>query len=147
MHTFLVVVQVLVGAGLIGLILIQHGKGADAGAAFGSGASGTVFGSRGASNFLSRATAGLATVFFAVSLALAYWIGGREDSGSVMDAVPAAGGDAPRAAVPADQAPPAQEMVIPGDADAPLIAPDQGEAAEPAPQGGIKAPDVEAPKQ
>lgn len=77
MHTFLVVIQVVVAVGLIGLVLIQHGKGADAGAAFGSGASGTVFGSRGAANFLSRVTAGLALVFFASSLALAYWAGGR----------------------------------------------------------------------
>ena len=77
MHTFLVVIQVVVAVGLIGLVLIQHGKGADAGAAFGSGASGTVFGSRGAANFLSRVTAGLAFVFFASSLALAYWAGGR----------------------------------------------------------------------
>lgn len=77
MHTFLVVLQVLVAVALIGLVLIQHGKGADAGAAFGSGASGTVFGSRGAANFLSRATAALAFVFFASSLALAYWVGGR----------------------------------------------------------------------
>lgn len=75
LFTILLIVQVLVSIALIGLILIQHGKGADAGAAFGSGASGTVFGAQGAANFLSRATAGLATVFFAVSLALAYLVG------------------------------------------------------------------------
>lgn len=75
-YTILVVVQVIVAVSLVGLILIQHGKGADAGAAFGSGASGTVFGSQGAANFLSRSTAALATVFFAVSLSLAYLVGG-----------------------------------------------------------------------
>lgn len=89
MHTFLVVIQVLVAVALIGLVLIQHGKGADAGAAFGSGASGTVFGSRGAANFLSRVTAGLAFVFFVSSLALAYWVGGRGSvPESVVDTVP-----------------------------------------------------------
>lgn len=67
-------VQVFIALALVGLILIQHGKGADAGAAFGAGASGTVFGSRGSANFLSRATAVLATLFFAVSLALAYLV-------------------------------------------------------------------------
>ena len=71
MYTVLVVVQVVLAVGLIGLILIQHGKGADAGAAFGSGASGTVFGSRGAATFLSRGTAALAALFFVTSLVLA----------------------------------------------------------------------------
>jgi preprotein translocase subunit SecG len=107
MHTFLVVVQVLVAVSLIGLVLIQHGKGADAGAAFGSGASGTVFGSRGAANFLSRLTAGLAFVFFVSSLALAYWVGGRGVApSSVTDSVPAV--EAPAAAAPATS-------VVPGD--------------------------------
>ena len=87
MFTILVVVQVLVSVVLIGLILIQHGKGADAGAAFGSGASGTVFGSRGTANFLSRATAVLATLFFLASLSLAYVVHGQKRVGSVIDAV------------------------------------------------------------
>ncbi|HSW13177.1 MAG TPA: preprotein translocase subunit SecG [Solimonas sp.] len=87
MHTILVIFQVLVGVALVGLILLQHGKGADAGAAFGSGASGTVFGSRGTANFLSRATAWLATAFFAASLALAYLVHDRKESGSVVDAM------------------------------------------------------------
>jgi preprotein translocase subunit SecG len=88
MYTVLMVVQVLVAVSLIGLILIQHGKGADAGAAFGSGASSTVFGSRGSANFLSRTTAWLATVFFAVSLALAYLVHGTSrETGSVVDKV------------------------------------------------------------
>ena len=71
MYTVLVVVQVVIAVALIGLILIQHGKGADAGAAFGSGASGTVFGSRGSATFLSRSTGGLAALFFIISLVLA----------------------------------------------------------------------------
>lgn len=82
LYTILVVIQVLVAVTLIGLILLQHGKGADAGAAFGSGASGTVFGASGSANFLSRATAALATVFFAVSLSLAYLVSGVGTGGS-----------------------------------------------------------------
>lgn len=80
LQTILLVVQVLVAASLIGLILIQHGKGADAGAAFGSGASSTVFGSQGSSNFLTRATAILAFVFLANSLSLAYLASQRMNS-------------------------------------------------------------------
>lgn len=92
LFTILIVIQVLVAITLVGLILIQHGKGADAGAAFGSGASGTVFGAQGAANFLSRATAGLATTFFVVSLALAYLVGGNTGgSQSVTDQLEAPG--------------------------------------------------------
>lgn len=72
LQTILLVLQVLVAMSLIGFILIQHGKGADAGAAFGSGASSTVFGSQGSGNFLTRATAVLAFVFLTNSLALGY---------------------------------------------------------------------------
>ena len=71
-YGILLVVQVVVAVALIALVLMQHGKGADAGAAFGSGASATVFGARGSANFLSRATAILAVVFFVNSLSLAY---------------------------------------------------------------------------
>jgi preprotein translocase subunit SecG len=72
LQTLLLVVQVLVAIGLIGLILVQHGKGADAGAAFGSGASSTVFGAQGSGNFLTKSTGVLALVFLLNSLALAY---------------------------------------------------------------------------
>ncbi|MEJ2059610.1 MAG: preprotein translocase subunit SecG [Gammaproteobacteria bacterium] len=75
LYSILIVVQVVVAAALIVLVLLQHGKGADAGAAFGSGASGTVFGSQGSANFLSRATAVLAAVFFINSLVLTYIAG------------------------------------------------------------------------
>jgi len=91
MYTILVVIHVLVSVALIGLVLVQHGKGADAGAAFGSGASGTVFGARGSANFLTRATSWLAAAFFAISLALAYLVHGRSSGGgSVVDGAPAA---------------------------------------------------------
>ena len=97
MYTILVVVQVLAAIALIGLVLLQHGKGADAGAAFGSGASGTVFGARGSANFLSRATAVCATVFFLVSLSLAYVVQGRRAPDSIVEKIaPAA--DAPAVA-------------------------------------------------
>lgn len=66
------IVHVLAAIGVVGLVLVQHGKGADMGAAFGSGASGSLFGSSGSANFLSRMTAVLATVFFITSLTLAY---------------------------------------------------------------------------
>lgn len=80
LHTILLVVQVLVALSLIIFILLQHGKGADAGAAFGSGASATVFGARGSGNFFSRTTAILALVFLANSLGLA-WIAKERVSG------------------------------------------------------------------
>ncbi len=84
MENIITVVHVLAAASLIGLILLQHGKGADMGAAFGSGASGSLFGVTGSSNFLSRATAFSVTVFFATSLALAYIASHRSSSGSVI---------------------------------------------------------------
>ena len=71
MFTTLIVFQVLAAAGLIAIVLVQRGPGATMGAAFGSGASGTVFGSRGAGNFLTRTTSGLAVAFFGISLTLA----------------------------------------------------------------------------
>lgn len=73
MHTILLVSLVITAVSLVAFVLLQQGKGADAGAAFGSGASATVFGARGSSSFLSRATAVLATLFFVLAMALA-WI-------------------------------------------------------------------------
>jgi len=72
MQTTILIIHTLIALSIVALVLIQRGKGADAGAAFGSGASGTVFGSRGSTSFFSRATAVLATAFFATSLTLAY---------------------------------------------------------------------------
>ena len=97
-------VQMLAALVMIGLILIQHGKGADMGAAFGSGGSGSLFGASGSANFMSRATAVLAAVFFACTLALAYFGNARPaSSGSVLDqpaaAIPAPAGSGPAAAV------------------------------------------------
>jgi preprotein translocase subunit SecG len=71
MYQVIIVIHVLLGLGIIGLILMQQGKGADAGAAFGTGSAGSVFGAQGAASFLSRATAIMATLFFITSLGLA----------------------------------------------------------------------------
>lgn len=110
MQTILVVLHLFLALGLIGLVLMQHGKGADAGAAFGSGASGTVFGATGAANFLSRATALLATLFFVTSLVLAWYAMQTTDQRGLMEEAPPV---APAATTPATQ--PANEIpVIPG---------------------------------
>jgi preprotein translocase subunit SecG len=96
--TLLLAVQMLAAVGMIGLILVQHGKGADMGAAFGSGGSGSLFGASGSANFLSRTTGILAAVFFVCTLALAYFNGARPaSSGSVLDR-PAAAVVAPEVA-------------------------------------------------
>ena len=87
LHNVILVIHVLVAAGVIGLVLIQQGKGADAGAAFGGGASSTVFGSQGSSSFLTRATGVLATIFFITSLTLAYLSIQKVEPTSVVDTV------------------------------------------------------------
>lgn len=93
--TIVLTVHVIAGLGVIGLVLMQHGKGADMGAAFGSGASGSLFGSSGSANFLSRTTAALAAVFFVTSLGLSYLAGGSGVSAgkSVMDGTASAAGN------------------------------------------------------
>ncbi len=87
MLTVLLAVQMLSAVVMVGLILVQHGKGADMGAAFGSGGSGSLFGASGSANFLSRTTAVLATIFFASTLALAYFGTARTapSTGSVLE--------------------------------------------------------------
>ena len=95
-----VMMQILAALAMIGLVLVQHGKGADMGASFGSGASGSLFGATGSANFLSRSTAVCAAVFFVCTLSLAYLSNdrARPSSGSVLDrpaaAAPAASGAA-----------------------------------------------------
>lgn len=104
MLTVMVVIQVLSALTIIGLVLLQHGKGADMGAAFGSGASGSLFGATGSSNFLSKSTGVAAAIFFSATLALAF-LGNRPASvsGGVMDRLPAS--TAPATATPATSAP------------------------------------------
>jgi preprotein translocase subunit SecG len=86
-NSLLSMAQVLLSVTLITLVLIQHGKGADAGAAFGSGASASVFGARGSGNFLSKSTAVVATLFFIVCMSLAYVGSHRVAPDSIMQSV------------------------------------------------------------
>ncbi|MFZ5522302.1 MAG: preprotein translocase subunit SecG [Pseudomonadota bacterium] len=104
MVTLVSIVQILSALGMIGLVLVQHGKGADMGASFGSGSAGSLFGATGSANFLSRSTAVCATVFFACTLGLAY-LGnhrGQQPTGtSVLErAAPAQAASAASAVVP-----------------------------------------------
>lgn len=119
MLTLILVVQMLSALAMIGLILIQHGKGADMGAAFGSSGSGSLFGATGGANFMSRTTAVLAFVFFACTLSLAYF--GNltpTSSGSVLEGAsvnaPAAPLDASTAAqIPGNTPVPAADKSVP----------------------------------
>jgi preprotein translocase subunit SecG len=123
MQSFLMVIHMILALALIGLVLLQHGRGADAGAAFGSGASATVFGARGSGSFLSRLTTLLAIAFFANSLGLAYLSANQQELGTgLMDRMET------EAAVPEvapEEAPP---LIAPADmpeADAPEVPPQQ----------------------
>ncbi|MGV8900018.1 MAG: preprotein translocase subunit SecG [Burkholderiaceae bacterium] len=90
LFTTIVVVQIVSALAIIALVLLQHGKGADMGAAFGSGASGSLFGATGSSNFLSKSTGLAALIFFSATLALAYFSNkGTVATGGVMDKLPA----------------------------------------------------------
>ena len=112
--TLILTVHVLVALSIIFLVLLQHGKGADMGAAFGSGSSGSLFGATGSANFLSRTTAALAAVFFLTSLGLAYVATHKpQTGGSVMQGV-----TAPPAAAPkqAEDVPKPTEVPKPADA-------------------------------
>ena len=111
--TIVLAVQMLSAVAMIGLVLVQHGKGADMGAAFGSGGSGSLFGASGSANFLSRSTGVLAAVFFACTLALAYFGNAqpRSSGGSVLEKAsvlapsPAASGATGAAQIPLGGAP------------------------------------------
>ncbi|HEX5539780.1 MAG TPA: preprotein translocase subunit SecG [Methylophilaceae bacterium] len=115
METLVLIIHVLASIGVIGMVLLQHGKGADMGAAFGSGASGSLFGVSGSSNFMSRATAIFVTIFFATSLTLAYFSSHDEGRTSVIKLQDAA--------TPA----PAKAADLPGD----VVKPAQPAPAEP----------------
>ncbi len=118
LSTLLMVVQVLSALAMIGLVLVQHGKGADAGAAFGGGASASLFGASGGANFLSRSTAVLAAVFLASTLALAFMGYQRpskaSSSGSVLENVPAVPAAAGASGVAPQEQPAAGAAQIPG---------------------------------
>ena len=118
LFTIILLVHILAAVGVVGLVLVQHGKGADMGAAFGSGASGSLFGATGSANFLSRSTAVLAAVFFATSLALAYIASNKpKTTGGVMQnavesrsvtAPPATGAE--KAGIPSDSSSKAKDI-------------------------------------
>jgi len=111
LFNLVIVVQVVSAIAIIGLVLLQHGKGADMGAAFGSGASGSLFGATGSSNFMSKSTGVAAAIFFSATLALSYITTHQTNnvSGGVMDkaipAAPAAPAAAPATAPAAPAAP------------------------------------------
>lgn len=131
METLVLVIHILAALALVGLILLQHGKGADVGAAFGSGASGSLFGASGSANFLSRTTAIIAVVFFVTSLGLTYFSSRKTEHKGVMTAPPAS----PAQSLPA-QIPP----TAPAGPAAPSPA---GQAAPAAPaDAGSKVQDV-----
>jgi preprotein translocase subunit SecG len=111
MREAILIIDILAALGIVGLVLLQQGKGADMGAAFGSGASQTLFGARGSANFLTRATAVLATVFFVANLSLA-WLASKQTTASSVTTVieePASKSEVP--AVPSAPAAPATPKV------------------------------------
>jgi preprotein translocase subunit SecG len=135
LRTILTLVQVVSAFAIVGLVLLQRGKGAEAGAGFGAGASGTVFGARGATTALSRATAVFAAVFMINSLALAY-MGTRSTEAAVQKTIldeaapakpgsgaPLGGSSAPQQPPPAAAPPAAPPASVPAPANAPTPAP------------------------
>ena len=136
LHSIVLVVHALVALMIIGLVLLQRGKGAEAGAGFGAGASGTVFGARGSANFLSHATGVLATLFFMTSLALAYLSTQRTTPTSVLDSVPAQQAPAPQAPAPApagaSESPASESPQLPSDSGSGAA----GNAPAPSPEPG-----------
>ena len=122
LFNLVIVVQVVSAIAIIGLVLLQHGKGADMGAAFGSGASGSLFGATGSSNFMSKSTGVAAAIFFSATLALSYISAQRGSgavSGGVMDkAVPAAPAPVPATGAAAIPTAPAAVPAAPAAAPA-----------------------------
>ncbi len=143
LHSIVLIAHVLIAAAIIGLVLLQRGKGAEAGAAFGAGASGTVFGAKGSANFLSRTTAVLATLFFVTSLSLAY-LGNRQViPDSLLDESESASEQTMPAALPSDDEFPTQLPEMPDNLELPVFPEDDGEIANdlpeiPEPSGGTQ---------
>ncbi|MEW8203404.1 MAG: preprotein translocase subunit SecG [Candidatus Thiodiazotropha endolucinida] len=122
MQTILTVFHIFLAVGLVGLILIQHGKGADMGAAFGSGASGTVFGAKGSASFLTRTTALLATLDIITSMLMAYFESQRNEQVGVMAALDQA------PAVLVEEVQQSDIPPVPVESDIPAIVPPAEEA-------------------
>lgn len=140
LQTALLIVLVLVSLAVIGLILVQQGKGADIGAAFGSGASNSVFGSQGSGNFLTRATAILVTIFFLCCLALAW----QANNAARKPAIDFSGGVELKEVPVAGEVPVAPAVNPPAGGDVPAATPAATEPANPAPE---QAGDKVAPAQ
>ncbi|MBU6271910.1 MAG: preprotein translocase subunit SecG [Betaproteobacteria bacterium] len=148
LNSLILVAQVLSAIGVIVLVLLQHGKGADMGAAFGGGASGSLFGATGSANFLSRFTAVLATIFFLSTLALSF-------TGSRQNATPRSIMEQPAGApatgvpgVPAPQGVPAAPgAAAPAPAEGGAVAPATGVPAAPAAAGSATGGDADAAVQ
>jgi preprotein translocase subunit SecG len=132
-ETLVLVLHVLAALTLVGLVLLQHGKGADVGAAFGSGASGSVFGASGSANFLSRTTAILAVVFFVTSLGLTYFSGRKTEHKGVMATQPAAPAQSLPAQIP-PTVPAGQAAPSPAGQAAPAAAGDPGSKVQDVPK-------------
>jgi len=139
MYQVIIVVHVLLGLSVIGLVLMQHGKGADAGAAFGSGSSGSVFGAQGAASFLSRTTAILAALFFMTSLGLAFIAGNTGQTTDIMETpeisdvplssdVPVSPGSTDAAAI--EELPAVTDAVEKANAEVTPVVKDAGSAAQ-----------------
>jgi len=137
LQTIVLILHTLVCLMIVGLVLLQRGKGAEAGTGFGAGASGTVFGARGSANFLSRTTALLATTFFVTSLALAYFSTEQQEPESILDRMAPAGGSR---AVPSEP----QDLDAPPELPAQLPADDAPTAEQPSPADEPEAPSTEA---
>jgi preprotein translocase subunit SecG len=131
MELAILVLHVLAALGICGLVLLQHGKGADVGAAFGSGSAGSVFGSAGSANFLSRATAILALVFFLTSLGLTYFSSRKSDTRGVMADHPVSTQSVP-GQIPGQT--PGQGAPVPTAPAAPAAAPADGGRAQEVPK-------------
>jgi preprotein translocase subunit SecG len=146
METLVLVIHVLVALAIVGLVLLQHGKGADVGAAFGGGASGSIFGATGSANFLSRMTAVLAAIFFMTSLGLTYFSFRKNEHKGVMATQPAQPGQQQVPGVPSKSGPAQQQA--PGAPAKPGPAQQQAPAGQPlpapgaTPETGSKAQDV-----
>jgi preprotein translocase subunit SecG len=142
MYQVIIVIHVLLGLGVIGLVLMQQGKGADAGAAFGTGSAGSVFGAQGAASFLSRSTAILATLFFATSLGLAV-ANGHKDTERDLMATPVAQQN--NAGLPAVEAMP--PVAVPDTKETPVLPPITAPVQPPVSQPATTpAATVETPK-
>jgi len=134
MFSILLVIQILVSVAIISLVMLQHGKGADMGAAFGSGSSGTVFGARGSGSFLTRATAVLAAIFFINCLLIASPLLRQKDTGE--------GGVVEQLEQQAQQQRQAEKPVVVKDKSATSPAPEAGTAAEKVPAAASDLPEV-----